>query len=71
VAQGLDLARTELYELRADPTSASDLSAHDGAVAQELKARLREYDLEPVAPAEDEELEPELDKQLEALGYQE
>jgi hypothetical protein len=69
VAQGLDLARTELYELRADPTSASDLSAHDGAVAQELKARLREYDLEPVAPAEDEELEPDLEDQLEALGY--
>lgn len=67
--RGLDLRRSELFDLDADPLAAADLSLSQPQLFRRLAKRLADLDWLPVAPAEAKELSPETLEQLRALGY--
>jgi len=68
---GIDAGRCRLFDLAADPGERSDLAPRRPVLAGSLWARLaRELAAAPAASeATDAELDPELRRQLEALGY--
>ncbi len=67
--QGLQMRRTELFDLVADPGALSDLGRSSRRLADRLYKRLRGYRWDPVAEASWQELDEQTRRTLEALGY--
>ena len=61
--------RLELSDIAADPFGQQDISEEHPDLVREMYRRLRDYEREAVAKSQTRELEPELQKHLESLGY--
>lgn len=61
--------RLELSDIAADPFGQQDISGLHLELVREMYRRLRNYEREAVAKSQTRELEPELQKHLESLGY--
>ena len=64
----LFVGRAEIYDVAEDPAQKRDLSA-DRPRLRVLLKELTAFKPEPVAPTTAPPLDPELEKQLRALGY--
>ncbi|MCP4659635.1 MAG: sulfatase [bacterium] len=69
LVRGRSLPIFELYDLDADPEARAERSCQSSDLVRPFLKRLRSYDLSPVSDTEVRELDPELEKQLRALGY--
>ncbi len=67
--RGAALARTELYDLDADPAASSDLSSGQAELRRRLAARLADLSWRRADSPESRELAPESEAALRALGY--
>ena len=67
--RGLRLARVELYDVSEDPAQRRDLSRDETRTTRTLLKDLTSFNPHPVAAASAPPLDPELEKQLRALGY--
>ncbi|HWM95329.1 MAG TPA: sulfatase [Thermoanaerobaculia bacterium] len=67
--RGLRLARVELYDVSEDPAQRHDLSRNETRTTRALLKDLSAFNPRPVAAASAPPLDPELEKQLRALGY--
>jgi hypothetical protein len=67
--RGLPTSRTELYRTDLDRRESRDLSLELRRQRQALEQSLGSYRFEPLNPAAAEPLEPNVEEQLEALGY--
>jgi len=67
--RGAATRRLELYDLRNDPLSQHDLSAIEIDRARELLRELNSRDFALAAPPASDEVSPELEQRLKALGY--
>jgi hypothetical protein len=67
--RGVPRVRTELYDTAADPREARDLAARLDGETRNLLRRLLERRFTPRAEREIQQLDPETEAQLKALGY--
>jgi len=63
------LERVELFDLGTDPLGSLDLARSEPSIARTILTRLARFDWVLVAEPSQEELDPELENRLRALGY--
>jgi arylsulfatase A-like enzyme len=67
--RGVPLRLLELYDLAHDPLASDDVSVREEHLLRRMLPRLDDYDREPIATSEVQNMDPELEQRLRALGY--